>query len=90
LFVGSFGGEVRIIPVTAQSAEVHFGGDGAQARIGDVGAVGPRWWWQHRDGERSSAVAKSRLEAAQALADYHLAFKQPSRDKALMRHRLVG
>lgn len=81
---------MRIISVTAQSAEVHFGAGGSQTRIGDVGAVGTRWRWQHRDGERSSAVAKSRLEAAQALADYHLTFKQPVGEEASVRYRLVG
>ena len=65
---------MRIIPRTAQSAEVHLGVD--RARIGSVGAVGPHWWWQHRDGERSSPVAGSRAEAAQALAQYHDTFKQ--------------
>ena len=67
---------MRIIPMTPQSAEVHLGTDGGSAPIGNVGAVGSRWWWQHRDGERSSPVARSRAEAAQALAQYHDTLKQ--------------
>ena len=81
---------MRIIPLTAQSAEVHLGTNGVQARIGDVGAVGPRWWWQHRDGERSSPVAESRLDAAQALARYHLTFKQSAQVRTSVRRVSVG
>ena len=81
---------MRIVPVTDRSAEVHVGAGNAQQRIGDigaVGAVGAHWWWRHRDGERSSAVAASRLEAAQALAEYDLAFKQPVRRAESVRRR---
>jgi hypothetical protein len=70
------GNGMRIIPRTAQSADVHVGTDGASMRIGHVGADGPSWWWQHRDGERSSPVAQSRAEAAEALVQYHDTFKQ--------------
>lgn len=66
---------MRIIPQTTQLAEVHLGTDGGSAPIGTVCTNGSRWWWQHRDGERSSSVARSRAEAAQALADYHVTFK---------------
>jgi hypothetical protein len=61
---------MKIVALTAQSAEVHLG-----TRIGKVGTSGQRWWWQHRDGEKSSPVAESRGEAALALAHYHRSFK---------------
>jgi hypothetical protein len=82
------GDGMRIIPRTAQSAEVCLGVD--RARIGSVGAVGPHWWWQHRDGEKSSPVAGSRAEAAQALAQYHRAFKQSAAPTAPARRLLFG
>jgi hypothetical protein len=81
---------MRIIPHTAQSAEVHLGTDGASVRIGNVGAVGPRWWWQHRDGERSSAIASSRAEAAHALVHYHDTFKQSAPAQEPVRRLLFG
>jgi hypothetical protein len=62
--------DVRIVALTAPSAEVHL-----EAKIGKVGTSGQRWWWQHRDGEKSSPVAESRGEAAMALAHYHRIFK---------------
>jgi hypothetical protein len=82
------GDGMRIIPRTAQCAEVHLGVE--RARIGSVGADGPHWWWQHRDGERSSPVAASRAEAAQALAQYHRAFKQSTTPTAPARRLLFG
>ena len=81
---------MRIIPLTAQSAEIRLDVDGTQARIGNVGAVGPNWWWQHRDGERSSPVAESRAEAARALAHYHQLFKQSASPAAPVRRLLFG
>jgi hypothetical protein len=69
---------MKIVALTTQSAEVHLG-----AKIGNVGTSGQRWWWQHRDGERSSPVAQSRGEAAQALVHYHRSFKaQPVAEHA--------
>jgi hypothetical protein len=82
--------DVRIIPLTAQSAEIRIGVDGAQARIGNVGAVGAQWWWQHRDGERSSPVASSRAEAARALAHYHELFKSSAPTRTPVRRLLFG
>ncbi len=81
---------MRIIPLTAQSAEIRLDIDGAQARIGNVGADGPHWWWQHRDGERSSPVAESRAEAANALAHYHRLFKATAPPATPVRRLLFG
>ena len=47
----------------------------AAVSIGKVGSSNGRWFWQHRDGEQSSPIAANRSDAAQALADYHRAFK---------------
>jgi hypothetical protein len=63
--------DMRIVALSAHSAEVHLG-----SKIGKVGTSGQRWWWQHRDGEKSSPIADSRGEAAQALASYHCTFKE--------------
>jgi hypothetical protein len=67
--------EVRIVPRTERAADVRLEANGAAVNIGNVGCAGGRWWWQHRDGERSSPTALNRNEAATALADYHRAFK---------------
>jgi hypothetical protein len=82
--------DLRIIPLTAQSAEIRLDVDGSHARIGNVGSVGPHWWWQHRDGERSSPVAESRAEAARALAQYHRVFKQSAPAATPVRRLLFG
>jgi hypothetical protein len=76
---------MRIVALTAQSAEVHLG-----TNIGKVGTSGQRWWWQHRDGERSSPVSQSRGEAAQALVHYHTSFKQAAREAAPPRRLLFA
>jgi hypothetical protein len=73
---------MRIVALTAQSAEVHL-----DSKIGKVGSSGQRWWWQHRDGEKSSPVAESRNEAALALAHYHRSFKAQRATVSI--HRLV-
>jgi hypothetical protein len=79
---------MRIVPRTEQSAEVQLGAE--RARIGSVGTDGPHWWWQHRDGERSSPVAASRAEAARALTEYHRLFKQSAQPTAPVRRLLFG
>jgi hypothetical protein len=86
----SSGGDVRIVPLTAQTAEVRIDVDGTQTRIGNLGAEGPHWWWQHRDGERSSPVAETRAEAANALAQYHELFKRSAPPAAPVRRLLFG
>jgi hypothetical protein len=67
--------DVRIVPMTLQTAEVRLTVRGAAVSIGRVAASNGRWYWQHRDGEQSSPIAASRADAATALAEYHRAFK---------------
>jgi hypothetical protein len=69
--------EVQVLPLTSQTAEVRLatGGPGAGTSIGKVSSKEGLWYWQHRDGEQSSPIAENRTAAANALADYHRAFK---------------
>jgi hypothetical protein len=69
--------EVQVLPLTLQTAEVRLatGGPGAATSIGKVSSKEGLWYWQHRDGEQSSPIAENRTAAANALADYHRAFK---------------
>ena len=69
--------EVRIVPMYKDIAEVRVPVAGEYIGIGRVGNDRGGWYWQHRDGERSSAVASDRAEAAIALVHYHTAFKPP-------------
>jgi hypothetical protein len=72
-------GDVQIVPITLQTAEVRLTTGGRTVSIGRVATANDRWYWQHRDGEQSSPIAANRSEAAAALADYHRAFKpQPA------------
>lgn len=70
-------GQVQVVPLSLTSAEVRLSTGGAGTSIGKVGSKEGRWFWQHRDGERSSPIAENRTAAANALADYHRAFKAP-------------
>jgi hypothetical protein len=83
--MSSSGNDMKIVALTVHSAEVHLG-----TKIGKVGTSGQRWWWQHRDGERSSPVAESRGEAAQALVHYHRSFKQVAHVTTAQRRLLFG
>lgn len=74
---------MKIVALTVRSAEVHLG-----TKIGNVASSGQRWWWQHRDGEQSSPVAESRGEAADALVNYHLSFKQVAQETTGQRRLL--
>ena len=67
---------VQIVPMTAGTAEVRLREGRAALPIGRVGSSNGRWFWQHRDGERSSPIAASRSDAAHALATYHEEFKR--------------
>ncbi|HTL85615.1 MAG TPA: hypothetical protein VL856_10545 [Acidimicrobiia bacterium] len=67
--------DVKIVPMTLSTAEVRLHVGNAVVSIGKVSSASGRWYWQHRDGEQSSPVAANRSEAANALADYHRAFK---------------
>jgi hypothetical protein len=70
-------GEVQVLPLSMTMAEVRLATGGAGTSIGKVSSRGGRWFWQHRDGEQSSPIAENRTAAANALAEYHRAFKQP-------------
>ncbi len=80
--------EVHVLPLSLTMAEVRLGTGGAGTSIGKVTATGGRWFWQHRDGEQSSPIAENRSAAANALADYHKAFKQQA--TAPVRRLLFG
>lgn len=81
---------VQIVTITPGTAEVRLLGERAITCIGNVGSSNGRWFWQHRDGERSSPVAASRSDAANALADYHEEFKRHPRTAASPRRLLFG
>lgn len=66
---------VRVVVLTAGSAEVRLCAGRGVVSIGKVGSSEGRWFWQHRDGEQSSPVAASRADAANQLVRYHRAFK---------------
>jgi hypothetical protein len=83
-------GEVQVVPLSLTLAEVRLATGGAGTSIGKVSARGGRWFWQHRDGEQSSPIAESRTAAANALADYHRAFKAPAVPAAPVRRLLFG
>jgi hypothetical protein len=68
-------GQVQIVPMTLSTAEVRIPVGAAAVSIGKVASSNGRWFWQHRDGEQSSPIAANRTDAANALADYHRAFK---------------
>src|SRR4051812_1827437 len=68
--------QVVVVPMTLSAAEVRIPvGNAGAVSIGKVQSSNGRWFWQHRDGEQSSPIAANRTEAANALADYHRAFK---------------
>jgi hypothetical protein len=66
---------LKIVPMTARTAEVRLSVGPSVVSIGRVATENGRWYWQHRDGEQSSPLATSRVEAAHLLANYHRAFK---------------
>ena len=67
--------DVKIVPMPLSTAEVRLSVGNGVVSIGKVSSANGRWYWQHRDGEQSSPMAANRSEAANALADYHRAFK---------------
>jgi hypothetical protein len=83
-------GEVQVLPLSLTLAEVRLATGGAGTSIGKVSSRGGKWFWQHRDGEQSSPIAESRTAAANALADYHRAFKAPAVPAAPVRRLLFG
>ncbi len=81
--------EIHVLPLSLTMAEVRIGTGGAGRSIGKVSATGGRWFWQHRDGEQSSPIAENRTAAANALAEYHMAFK-PQPPAVPVRRLLFG
>ena len=81
---------VQIVTITPGSAEVRLGAGRAMSCIGKIRSSNGRWFWEHRDGEKSSPVAANRSDAANALADYHRAFKGQSAAATLGRRVLLG
>lgn len=82
--------EVRVLPLSLTMAEVRLATGGMGTSIGKVCQRDGRWLWQHRDGESSSPIAENRTNAANALADYHRAFKAPAPPAAPVRRLLFG
>ena len=83
-------GQVQVLPLTLTTAEVRLSTGGAGTSIGKVSSREGRWYWQHRDGEQSSPVAANRTAAANALAEYHRAFKAAPVSAAPVRRLLFG
>ena len=81
---------VRIVTLTLGTAEVRLCTGRALERIGKVGSLNGRWFWQHRDGEQSSPVAANRSDAAYALVEYHRAFKRHAGPAVPVRRVLFG
>ena len=67
--------DVQIVPITHSVAEVKLSVRATPVSVGKVCLANGLWYWQHRDGEQSSPIAASRIDAANALAAYHRAFK---------------
>jgi hypothetical protein len=82
--------EVQVLPLSLTMAEVRLATGGMGTSIGKVCQREGRWFWQHRDGESSSPIAENRTGAANALADYHRAFKAPAQPLAPVRRLLFG
>ena len=71
--------EIQVLPLTLKTAEVRLTTGTSVTSIGKVCAREGLWFWQHRDGEQSSPIAANRTAAANALVEYHRAFKpQPA------------
>ncbi len=83
-------GQVQVLPLSVSTAEVRLSTGGAGTSIGKVSARDGRWYWQHRDGEQSSPIAENRTAAANALAEYHRAFKAVAAPAAPVRRLLFG
>jgi len=81
---------VQIVTITPGTAEVRLCAGRAMLCIGKVRSSNGRWFWEHRNGEQSSPVAANRSDAANALADYHRAFKRQPVPATLERRLLFG
>jgi hypothetical protein len=83
-------GQVQVLPLSLTTAEVRLSTGGMGTSIGKVSARNGQWYWQHRDGEQSSPIAANRTAAANALAEYHRAFKAQAAPAAPVRRLLFG
>jgi hypothetical protein len=81
--------DVQVLPLTLKTAEVRLSTGASTTSIGKVSSREGLWFWQHRDGEQSSPIAANRTAAANALADYHRAFK-PQAAEPPVRRLLFG
>jgi hypothetical protein len=70
--------QIQVLPLSLTTAEVRLSTGGPGTSIGKVSSRNGQWYWQHRDGEQSSPIAANRTAAANALAEYHRAFKAQS------------
>jgi hypothetical protein len=83
--------QVQVLPLSLTTAEVRLSTGGPGTSIGKVSSRNGQWYWQHRDGEQSSPIAANRTAAANALAEYHRAFKaQTASAVAPVRRLLFG
>jgi hypothetical protein len=79
-----------VLPLSLTTAEVRLSTGGPGTSIGKVSARNGQWYWQHRDGEQSSPIAENRTAAANALAEYHRAFKSQAAPAMPVRRLLFG
>jgi hypothetical protein len=82
--------QVQVLPLSLTTAEVRLSTGGPGTSIGKVSARNGQWYWQHRDGEQSSPIAANRTAAANALAEYHRAFKAQAPTGVPVRKLLFG
>ena len=82
--------QVQVLPLSLTTAEVRLSTGGPGTSIGKVSSRNGQWYWQHRDGEQSSPIAENRTAAANALAEYHRAFKAQSTPATPVRRLLFG
>ena len=82
--------QVQVLPLSLTTAEVRLSTGGPGTSIGKVSSRNGQWYWQHRDGEQSSPIAANRTAAANALAEYHRAFKAQAAAATPVRRLLFG
>ena len=82
--------QVQVLPLSLTTAEVRLSNGGPGTSIGKVSSRNGQWYWQHRDGEQSSPIAANRTAAANALAEYHRAFKAQAAAATPVRRLLFG
>ena len=80
--------QVRIVPLTPSTSEVRLCAARGTENVGKVVSSNGSWFWQHRDGERSSPLAANPSDAAHQLVQYHREFKD-RRDHSMPERRLL-